>query len=185
MTIGETYHLSFYWAAAQQAGLNGNTKEAWVICIGTCAYTTPNPGVLEGLTYFNADPGDMDPSYGDDTNNLGNYDPNLVLNGTDKLFKTAVVTNPEHGFTPWMFESFSFTATSTTATLSLLAYGTPQGQPPFSLIDGISIDTVVPAPVPEPTTWAMMLIGFGIIGGVMRTRRRSTNGRHALGSQML
>lgn len=27
--------------------------------------------------------------------------------------------------------------------------------------------------VPEPATWAMMLIGFGTIGGVLRTRRKA------------
>jgi hypothetical protein len=183
LTPGTTYYLSFYWAAAQQGGQAGDTKESWVICIGTCSFHTD--AEAEGLAFFDADPGDLDPTYGDDTNNLGFYDPNLVLNGTDKLFKTPLVTNPQGGFTPWMFESFSFTATTSTATLSLLAYGTPQGQPPFSLIDGISIDTPVPMPVPEPTTWAMMLIGFGVIGGVMRTRRRSTNGHNALASQII
>lgn len=30
------------------------------------------------------------------------------------------------------------------------------------------------APVPEPATWAMMLIGFGMIAGATRYRRRST-----------
>lgn len=29
------------------------------------------------------------------------------------------------------------------------------------------------APVPEPSTWAMMLLGFGFIGGAMRSRRRA------------
>lgn len=28
------------------------------------------------------------------------------------------------------------------------------------------------SPVPEPSTWAMMLIGFGFVGGAMRSRRR-------------
>jgi hypothetical protein len=183
MTIGQTYYLSFYWAAAQQASFDGVTKEAWVVCIGTCGYTTA-PGLDEALTFFNADAGNTDIA-DPHPNNLGNYDPLLISNGTDKIFKTGVVTNPNHGFTPWMFETFSFTATSTSATLSLLAYGTPIGQPPFALIDGISIDTPVPMPVPEPTTWAMMLIGFGVIGGVMRTRRRSTDGRNALASQII
>lgn len=36
------------------------------------------------------------------------------------------------------------------------------------------IDNVVFA-VPEPTTWAMMLAGFGMIGFAMRSRRRRTN----------
>ena len=28
--------------------------------------------------------------------------------------------------------------------------------------------------VPEATTWSMMIVGFGIVGGAMRTRRRAT-----------
>ena len=28
--------------------------------------------------------------------------------------------------------------------------------------------------VPEPTTWAMMLVGFGMLGAAMRYRRKST-----------
>lgn len=31
------------------------------------------------------------------------------------------------------------------------------------------------APVPEPTTWAMMIIGFALVGGVMRRRKTKTN----------
>ena len=30
------------------------------------------------------------------------------------------------------------------------------------------------SPVPEPATWAMMLAGFGIVGGVMRGRQRTS-----------
>lgn len=186
LTPGTTYYLSFYWAAAQQSGLFGDTKEAWIMCIGTCSYTA-NP-VDEGLSFFNADPGNTDPA-DPRANLLGGYNASLLYDpmtnptGVDKLFKTSVVTNPEGNFTPWRFESFSFTATTATTTLSLLAYGTPPGQPPFALIDGISIDTIVPVPVlPEPTTWAMMLIGFGVIGGVMRTRRHSASG---LGAQIV
>lgn len=31
------------------------------------------------------------------------------------------------------------------------------------------------AAVPEPSTWALMLLGFGAVGGAMRTKRRKTN----------
>jgi PEP-CTERM motif len=34
--------------------------------------------------------------------------------------------------------------------------------------------TVGPGAVPEPATWAMMIGGFGMIGGALRYRRRRT-----------
>ena len=45
-----------------------------------------------------------------------------------------------------------------------LVYGRENGSP--------SILNV--AAVPEPATWAMMLVGFGMMGASMRYRRRST-----------
>lgn len=34
--------------------------------------------------------------------------------------------------------------------------------------------TFAPNAVPEPATWAMMLVGFGMVAGTMRYRRRAT-----------
>jgi len=47
--------------------------------------------------------------------------------------------------------------------------------------DALAVNgTAVPiAGVPEPATWAMMLIGFGLIGGAMRQRRNTINIRYA------
>lgn len=41
-------------------------------------------------------------------------------------------------------------------------------------VDNFAFDDVqsVSSAVPEPTTWAMMLFGFGFIGGAMRTSKR-------------
>lgn len=36
-----------------------------------------------------------------------------------------------------------------------------------------------PGAVPEPGTWAMMLIGFGVVGGALRARRRAVKVSHA------
>lgn len=46
---------------------------------------------------------------------------------------------------------------------------------------GIQFDNVVPtAPVPEPATWALMLLGFAAVGGAMRSRKSA--GQFALTS---
>lgn len=45
----------------------------------------------------------------------------------------------------------------------------------FSTIDGSTLTVAAFAPaVPEPATWATMLLGFGAIGGAIRYRRRRT-----------
>ena len=109
--------------------------------------------------------------YGVDSNNVAWSDTQ----------STATWNNVVRGFMPWTQETFTFTAQSSTATLSFLAQGTPDGQPPFSLLDSVSMQ----AYVPEPQTWAMMIIGFALVGGVMRTRRTPTSGRRVLNSQIV
>jgi hypothetical protein len=51
----------------------------------------------------------------------------------------------------------------------------------FSLVNGVTglgsytltiAECAVCTAVPEPDTWAMMLIGFGVVGGALRSRRR-------------
>lgn len=84
----------------------------------------------------------------------------------NETFFTPVANNADHGFVPWTQEKFIFTAQNTSDTLSFLAHGTPAGQPPFSLLDGVRLSEAVP----EPATWAMMLLGFGFVGAAMRGR---------------
>lgn len=40
--------------------------------------------------------------------------------------------------------------------------------------------TLTFAAVPEPATWALMILGFGLVGGVMRRRERETRVRYNL-----
>lgn len=89
-------------------------------------------------------------------------------NGPSQL--TDVYVNPTAGFSGWFSEKFTFTADGATQVLSFLAHGTPEGVPPFSLLDGVTMT----ASVPEPASWAMMLIGFGAIGFASRRRGAST-----------
>lgn len=80
---------------------------------------------------------------------------------------TAIYNNPTGGFSGWFSESFRFTATGATQVLSFLAHGTPEGVPPFSLLDGVSLQ----AAVPEPATWTTLIAGFGLVGAMARRRR--------------
>ncbi|HEV7817248.1 MAG TPA: FxDxF family PEP-CTERM protein [Janthinobacterium sp.] len=80
---------------------------------------------------------------------------------------TAVYQNANHSSSSWMQESMTFTATSTSEVLSFIAQGTPNGEPPFSLLDGVSMV----AAVPEPSSWAMLFAGLGVIGFMARRRK--------------
>jgi hypothetical protein len=85
---------------------------------------------------------------------------------------TAVLPNVNHGFTGWMHQTFTYTATNTSAALSFLAIGTPNGVPPFALLDGVSLTLAAP----EPGSLALMLLGLGLVGvGVLRSKGRLRN----------
>ena len=92
----------------------------------------------------------------------------LVNLGGQQL-STQVLTDPSHGFTGWQYTTLTFTATATTETLSFLAAGTPGGEPPFSLLDGVSMQQVVATP--EPGSIAMLMTGLVAIGVIARRRQ--------------
>jgi hypothetical protein len=72
---------------------------------------------------------------------------------------TPVFSLANHGFSGWIQQTMTFTATSTSAALSFLAIGTPDGVPPFALLDGVSMIAV-----PEPNAFGLIvvaLLGFG------------------------
>ena len=78
-------------------------------------------------------------------------------------------------FTATNSAAFGYTNFSTTATAlgvsTDLAFNFRHDPTSFAL-DNVSV-TAVNGAVPEPATWAMMLIGFGAMGVSMRRRRRT------------
>ncbi len=77
---------------------------------------------------------------------------------------TAVVETPSEGFRGWFSERYVFTASTATQVLSFLAIGTPQGQPPFVLLDGVELYAV-----PGPAAAALFAVG---LFGLFAVRRR-------------
>jgi PEP-CTERM motif len=98
----------------------------------------------------------------------GAGDPNAFLT---LAVGGSFVTIPEPaslvgGSTPFVEDSFTFTGTGSD-TLSISA----QTNPGDFFVDNISLSTVTSA-VPEPSTWAMMILGFFGLG-FMAYRRKS------------
>jgi hypothetical protein len=105
----------------------------------------------------------------------GNPDPGTCT--TDKFqvslgsqtLSTQAITVANHGFTGWLQQTLIFTATAASETLAFLPVGTPNGAPPFALLDGVSMTQV-----PEPATAALMLSGMVALGAVgWRGRKRA------------
>lgn len=88
---------------------------------------------------------------------------------------TTQYNNPAHGYSGWMAASMEFTATGASEVLSFLSIGGPTYQPPMVLLDGVSLTDQTAPPVdavPEPATWAMLVVGMGVVGAAVRRRRR-------------
>jgi hypothetical protein len=124
---------------------------------------------------------------------FGYYDGNTIdqwvvtLGG--QTIATTTIDLPNHGFSGWETASVTFTYEGGGQNPGLLSFvnngqggcdanflncaindPTASGGPPFSLLDGVSLSSSVP----EPSTWAMMFIGFAGLGFAgLRSRRRS------------
>ncbi len=100
-------------------------------------------------------------------NRTGDITEQLQVSFGGQTFLTPVLSVASGGFSGWKTATFFFTPTATTQTLKFLSLGTPDGLPPIAALDGVSLT------VPEPATWAMMLVGFGGIGAMIRRRRHT------------
>jgi PEP-CTERM motif len=112
------------------------------------------------------------------------YDEWQVSLGGSVLTTTNQTYNPNHGSTGWVDYDYKFTWTGPTESVVIsfldicpaasapsacgLGADTSNG-PPFSLLDNVSLTAV-----PEPSTWAMLLLGFaGLAYAGYRGRARA------------
>jgi hypothetical protein len=100
-------------------------------------------------------------------NRGGDISEQLAVSFGGQTFNTEILNVSSGGFSGWNTVTMFFTPTSATQTLTFLSIGTPEGLPPIAALDSVTLT------VPEPASWAMMLIGFGGIGAVVRRRRHA------------
>ena len=95
--------------------------------------------------------------------------------GNDTQY-SDLIRNASQQFSGWEEQTMTFTATSASELLSFLAMGTPDGEPPFSLLDGVDLEQISPPPpppaAPEPSTLAVMAVGLLAAIGVRKRQRR-------------
>lgn len=100
--------------------------------------------------------------------NLGGApDPALALVSAGGQFRNVSAANDGSFGTPgnmlWKLDSFSFVGTGAPQSITLAAVTGGNG--------GVFFDKVSVMAVPEPGTWALMILGFGGAGAMLRRRR--------------
>lgn len=83
---------------------------------------------------------------------------------------TGSIDNASESFTGWQQANLMFKATSVSEVLSFLAVGTPDGEPPVAVLDGVSLEQT-----PEPAYWMPLVLGFGAFVFYARRRRKSAS----------
>ena len=78
---------------------------------------------------------------------------------------SSLYSLPQGGIGLWQQQTLNFVAYAATETLSFLAVGTPNGAPPISFLDGVSLTQVVPEPM------ALSILGAGLLGTLALRRR--------------
>ena len=90
------------------------------------------------------------------------------LGGNQIIFESSVAVVGNQGHTDWL----SFTSDELDVGDYVLEAGVRNvGEPDPLYSSQLLLDNVAIA-VPEPGAWALMILGFGAIGSVLRTRRR-------------
>jgi hypothetical protein len=151
---------------------------------------TPGPGGIRTIQNFAFNAGDLvtltfdvgGAQRGSVSDNFGAgffVDPTLASNitGTGLTSAPGVFFSPDQvsqainiaGATPFTTSSISFTATG--AGSLQLGFRSLSADNVGPLLDNVRLD--VTAAVPEPSTWALMLLGFGFVGAALRRRRQT------------
>lgn len=93
----------------------------------------------------------------------------LVIDGETKQSFTSLA--PSSNSIAWTSYSYNFTGTGSPVSIGLFSSTSTSSSNLGVGLDNVVLQSVGGA-VPEPTTWAMLIFGFGTIGFSMRARQR-------------
>ena len=94
----------------------------------------------------------------DGLDGMGNLLASITLSAHECAYNETEATSCD-----WAFETLKFSGLAKSAHFTLNAA--------TLVLDDVSFGDVSSSAVPEPTSWAMMIIGFGLAGGALRRRR--------------
>ena len=152
LVVGQKYNVSFEWAAGQWSGFNGNTTENIEVGLG---------GVIKNSAGY------VDPTTGRSEFQLGSHDFSGWMSYSANFVYGGNPTAMNYGLD---YTGETFTAAADW--LTFIAQGTPAGEPPTVLMTGLSVTQIpITSTVPEPMSWALMIVGVGGLGFVARRRR--------------
>jgi hypothetical protein len=97
------------------------------------------------------------------TNN--SFTANWVVSLGGSSQNSPTVYNAFGGYTGWTQVTMNFTASAATEVLAFLASSPSNGQPPFMLLDGVSL-----IDIPEPGSIALLALGLGAVVSLRRRR---------------
>jgi hypothetical protein len=172
-TLGQ-YGNNYMWGPNNGAnnGLTGTSPSGGnLIAFDGAFQVQPLQQIVTGLTVGKIYSVGFDYGFAQQYGFNGDTVQNWSVSFAGVTHTTASYSLPNHGFSGWFHTSYDFVANNATETLSFLAYGNLP-VPPFALLDGVTFtpDTVAGA-VPEPASWALLIVGFGLVGVSARRRR--------------
>jgi hypothetical protein len=150
-------------------GLGNSPTGGNLIAFDGAFQVQPLEQIITGLTIGKTYSVGFDYGFAQQFGFNGPTEQNWSVSFAGQSATTATYSLPNHGFSGWFHTSYDFVANNATETLSFLAYGNLP-VPPFALLDGV---TFTPDTVPEPANWAMLIMGFGLIGATARRRRHT------------
>jgi len=160
LTVGDSYTLSYYQASNEESPDNTAYDDNWQVYL------------IPGSTAANICPQSYCTTHAAQT----------VVDSGDLVHNSPVMHNPGANSTPWVNDTYTFTATATSEVLefvtNVLLPGTPDTvptggsfQPPMLDLADVTL-TQNSSSTPEPSTWELTMLGAGVVFAASKLRRR-------------